>query len=154
MGGGRKKLIAVARLYCGDPTKYGRSCQDCKRWVYDADTGRRALDKTKRLPDGGQDPGAFLPMPKTSDPPCHTCAKTVGMEPSRRHWRFGPPDPPEWCYRAFKFFLRCRAVNWQTPHAGDPVVMRNAELFQGVLEAHERGQHLGMLTALGLLKRT
>jgi hypothetical protein len=140
-------------LYYTDPAKYGRSCADCRRWVHDKDTGRRALDKTKRLPSGEQDPEGWLLMPPSSDPPCHDCGKTAGMDPKRRHWRFGPPDPPEWCYRVFRHWQRCRAVRWNTTHGADPIVKRNAALFEEVEAAHERSQQTGVLALLGLLKR-
>lgn len=145
--------MTVARLFFLDPPKYGRTCAECVRFVFDEDTGRRADDKTRRHPL------TLAPVPLErgkTDPPCHACPKTIGLEVRSRHWRelarLGRGDPPDWCYRAFRHWQRCAAVAWRVADADDPIVGRNADLFAGVREGAERGRNEGLLAALGLLK--
>lgn len=140
MGGGRKKLLTVARLWFLDGSKYGRSCRDCRTMVYDEETGRPAPDRTK--------PGLALPMfrPKGSDPPCHDCPKTIGQE--SRHFT-AAVDPPAWCYRAFRHWRECNAVAWSGPDAADKLVRRNAALFQSVKDSVEQGRTGAILQLFG-----
>lgn len=149
MGAGRKKLLTVARLFHSDFAKYGRTCDDCRRWKFERN-GRVALDRTKRLPSGEQDPDGWLEMPPGVDPPCHDCGKTVGL--AVRHWS-NVTEPGWWHYKAFRFVQRCEAVNWQTPAANDPIVRRNAELVRMAADASEREDQTGLLVVLGLLAR-
>lgn len=137
--------MAVARLYYTDAARFGRSCLDCRRWLHEADGSRRE-DRTKTTPGNP----VWLPLPRGTDPPCHTCGKTVGLKV--RHWRFAP-DPPEWCYRAFYHYRQCRAVGWSTPDARDPIVRRNAVAFDAVRESAEEAGDRAVLISLGLLKR-
>jgi len=153
VGGGRKKLLTVARLFHTDYPRYGRSCEDCRTWKYEKD-GRVALDRTKRREDGTQDrddPAFWLRMPEGVDPPCHDCGKTVGLQV--RHWS-GVSEPEWWHYRAFRHHQRCKAVNWQTPDSVDPIVQRHAELFDMVAEAKGREDQTGMLLVLGLMAKS
>lgn len=149
MGGRRKKLLVVARLFHSDTAKYGRSCTDCRTWKYES-SGRVALDRTKRLPSGELDPDAWMPMPAGVDPPCHDCGKTVGLRV--RHWKHAP-DPEWWHYKAFRHHQKCRAVNWAGPDAADPIVRRNAELFRMAEDAAASEDQAGMLVTLGLLTK-
>ena len=140
----------VARLYYQDPAKYHRSCDDCRIWVYDESTGDRVKDRTRTLPNGEK---ADLMRVSGTNPPCHSCPKTIGL-PSR-HWRFllPNPDPPQWAYRCFQHWRQCEGVRWNCLDSEDSIVRRNAMIFGSVVEAEERSRNVGFLTALGILKR-
>lgn len=130
----------VARLFFGDPVKFGRDCRDCREYVYDESTGKREMSRVS---------GYTLPMyrPAAADPPCYECGKTVGLKV--RHWR-QVSDAPWWAYRAFRFWQQCRAVR---EYPRDPIVRRCAWIFDGVEEAHRSGRSTGVLEVLGLLLR-
>lgn len=150
MEAGRKKLTTVARLYHLDRAKFGRTCEECAASVFDESTGRVRLDRTRSRP------GRPVPLArdKRTEPPCHECPKTVGLEV--RHWshlKAEGGDPPEWCYHTFRHFRRCEAVQWQTPDAADHIVQANAERFAAVRRDAESGRNEGLLVALGILKK-
>jgi hypothetical protein len=133
----------VARLFALSPEKFGRSCKDCKTFVYDERSGRQSPDRTK--------PGESLRRTRQmGDPPCHECGKTVGLEV--RHYT-NATDPPDWCYRTFRHWRTMEAVEWQVPEAADPIIQRNALYFNAVRDAQHRGRDAGLLEMLGLLRR-
>lgn len=132
----------MARLWWTDFAKFGRTCLDCRTYQFDETTGKKTPDRTKAR-EG-------LPMlrVKSVDPPCHDCSKTVGL--TVRHW-LGATDPPGWAYRAFKHYRTCKAVRWHVPAATDPIVQRNAALFDGLWDVIEQGRSAGVLEILSLV---
>ena len=99
-----------------------RSCEDCKKYVYDHETGRK-----EEYPAGSGLPVLRLPG---SLPPCHTgpsaCAKVSPeskVELSERNQE---------CYR---HYLECRAVG---SFPDDPVVRENAAVIRSIEDASVR----------------
>ena len=139
MGGRDKKLLTAARLYFSDPPKYGRDCLDCRRNNYDETTGKVKMSRVS---------GYTLPMLRIGSPPCHECGKTVGLEPRDRVWA-NATEPGPRAYRAFRFWLECRAVG-EWPR--DPIVRRFASACAMVEEAVRNGRSAGVLEVLGLVR--
>lgn len=135
--------MTVARLFSLTPEKFGRSCKDCKTFVYDERSGRRSPDRSR--------PGESMRRTRTmGDPPCHECGKTIGLEV--RHYSFAH-DPPDWCYKTFRHWRAMEAIQWQASEASDPIIRRNALLFNAVRDAQQRGRDAGILEVLGLVRR-
>jgi hypothetical protein len=137
VGGGRKKLLTVARLFFIDRVKFDRPCRVCREYVFDEETGKPELRR-----------GTSLPMlrPRGSSPPCHSCPKTIEEPPAGRSWT-AAIDPPKWAYRAFRHWRQCAAVGFHVSDVEDRIVRRNAALFQSVADSVEAG-HRGALFAL------
>lgn len=133
--------MTVARLWFADKMKFGRSCRSCRELQYDEETGRPSPDR--------RFPGKNLPMyrPRSADPPCHGCAKTMGMPARERHWRH-VSDPPPWVYATFRHWQMMEATRWSSPAARDPIVCQNAAVFATVRESVDEGRRAGLLAAL------
>lgn len=87
-----------------------------------------------------------LPMarPPGTDPPCHDCPKTIGMQ--TRHWD-GAPDPTERTRKTYQHFRECSAVG---KFPDDPIVRRNAMIIRTVEDSIARGRAMGVMAMFGL----
>lgn len=113
--------MAGVRLVLLHPEVAGRSCGDCKQFLYHDGpnhlSGRKLL-----LPDGK--PRPRLPNVPT---PCWMCPKIPAGEAPFPH-NAVEMSPKSW--RAYTHYLECRAVLRFPDH--DPIVRRNAMLIRMV----------------------
>ena len=107
------------------PEVADRSCEDCRKWMYDHQKGKQVLDRQ----------GQPVPRPPQAKPPCEyaigqslerrkrVCAKispSAGLELNARNWQ------------AYLHYLECRAVG-QFPD--DPIVRQNAQILRSLHDA-------------------
>lgn len=115
------------------PKWASRSCEECKRWVYD-DQGDKVL-KTQQDPETGR----FLPLPMARPPgsplECARCPKI----PVSEYPHYDPRRAPEvacemdaQCWQIYHHYQECKAVG-HFPE--DPLVRRHAGIIRGVEEA-------------------
>ncbi len=97
----------------------GRSCEDCRTFVYDLETGQRKKDRK----------GAWLRRPPAPPgvltTPCHQCPK-VPTDAPEKHWRHAQDLNPR-SLRILQHYRECKAVG-QFPD--DPLVRRHAALIR------------------------
>lgn len=136
MGGRLKKLLTVARLWFLDRAKFGRTCESCRKWQFDEETG----DVTPNRTDGEP-----MRRPLRTLPPCHTCPKTAGQKD--RHWRHAT-DPPAWAYLTFRHWRQLAAVNWAGGDGRDKIVRKNAAIFQSVIDAVTQARGASIMDVL------
>ena len=128
------------------PEVAGRTCDDCRRYVYDdtpAGMGQRSL----RRDDKGR---MTLPIhrPLTAVTPCHQCPKTStgrredAVEIDRR------------TVQVYRHYRECRAVGWQVSEANDPIVRRNAAIVREIEDAADQGREATLNALLGQLVAT
>lgn len=84
-------------------------------------------------------------LPKGAEPPCHECAKTIGM--AVRSWKDVSDATPR-AYRTLRHYRQCRAVGWAVPFSGDKIVMKNAILLRTVEDAAEQLKQSEMTDAI------
>lgn len=108
------------RLVLLHPEIVGRSCADCKAWMFDDSPTRLSGRKFVRA-------GQPQPRPPNLPTPCHQCPKIpAGADPKPEN--AVELSPKNW--RAYSHYLECRAV-LKFPDA-DPIVRRNAVLIRMV----------------------
>jgi hypothetical protein len=139
------------RLLALHPEFAGRSCDDCKRWVYE-DSG--AVKRVKRHElRAGRVELVLAPMARQPNQPtpCHDCPKIPEGRPK------APEGAEEWAprhWRTWQHYLECAAVNWRVPEATDPTVRRNARVISRTLElcreVTESRRHRQLLRAVAL----
>jgi hypothetical protein len=106
------------------PEVAGRSCDDCKKHIYNEETGVR-----QEWPKGSGKP---MPRPKGTFPPCGYGATKCP--------KGSPEAGKEWTAEnrlAYQYHLECKATG-QFPD--DAVVRRNAGIIQRIMEQIDRGR--------------
>lgn len=103
------------------PTVAYRDCEDCKAWMYDEETGERALRHGRPIKRAGKPPCGFPTGPDTTR--CPKGTPEAGIELSERNWL------------AWQHYQECAAVG-QFPD--DPIVKRNAAIISRVEKAAEQ----------------
>ena len=118
-----------------------RSCEDCKRWMYDAKTGKREMRKRTNTDTGEVESYPLARKPGTKTP-CWNCPKCeienpklrtpedgVGAELSRKNWK------------ALRFYFQQKAVGGRV----DAIARRNCGLIEWILEEHRMRQNTAMI---------
>lgn len=118
------------------PEFAGRSCADCKRWLYRPDGSKMVRGRPQ---DGG------LPMlrPQGQPTPCHECPKVPSDAPERTSAHAIEPSEKSWL--AYQHYLECAAVG---SFPDDPIVKRNARVIRQVEQMWERQPLQTLLTLL------
>ncbi len=126
------------RLILAHPEVAGRSCEDCKRFIY-RDTPD-SMGEVVRDPNGNP-----RLRPLNVSTPCHRCPKIPkGMAPipasavelSEKNWR------------AFAHYRRCKAVG---RFPVDEIVEYNAAIILGVEESVQRSEVIGRLDSIAMM---
>lgn len=120
------------------PTVADRDCDDCRRFVYDEETGRRALRCGRPIarPEGTLPPCGYGP---DRCPKGHPAAGRALNAANRK---------------AYRHYQQCRATG---RFPDDPIVMRNAGVMylieETVKRAVARASHRQLLQILGVYRR-
>lgn len=111
------------------PEMADRTCSQCLRFMHDDKPGAMGPRTLRRDAQGRMTLPVFRPFNAAT--PCHQCPRTQpDMPPGPANGRRS--ELTEDNLRAILHYRRCRAVNWQTPDAADPLVRRTAAILQGV----------------------
>lgn len=118
------------------PEFAGRTCADCKRWLY-------RPDGSKMVRGRPQDGGLPLARPPGQPTPCHECPKVPDDAPERTsHYAI---EPSEKSKQAYQHYLECAAVG---NFPDDPLVKCNARIIRQVEQAWERAPLQRLLALL------
>ncbi len=118
------------------PEFFGRTCADCKRWLY-------RPDGTKMVRGRPQDGGKPIPRPEGQPTPCHECPKVPDDAPEKSSQY--ALEPSERSKAAYLHYLECVAVG---RFPDDPIVRRNAAIIRRVEQMWERQPLQTLLTLL------
>ena len=129
------------RLALEHPEVADRSCDDCRKWMYD-DAGNVAKRRDTR--------GIELPIlrPAAVPTPCYRCPKTEG---NQVRTSFNAVMMTETGWQTYRHYRECAAT---LSFPDDPIVTRNASLIRSVLDSAERStetrRHVALVTFLTL----
>ena len=112
------------------PEVTGRTCYDCRRYIF-ADTAREMGEQCFTRDRDGR---MTLPVhrPRNSAPPCHQCPKIPDGELPRPE---NAVEMTEQNWRTYQHYRECRAVG---VFPDDPIVRRNAATLRGIEDAAGR----------------
>lgn len=112
------------RMLLSYPEVATRSCDDCKKWLYNDDGGR-----VKRC-------GMDVPRHSNQPTPCHKCPKKSPEEAHKYELSLKNQ-------KAVQFHSVSKAVGFRnlTPEmANDPILQRNFAIIGGIEEQHDRDE--------------
>lgn len=112
-----------------NPHVASRSCEDCKKWLYDDRPDRMALKPVERA-------GERVPRIRGQLPQCKWCPKIPkGTDPIPEN--AVELSPRNWA--VYQHYLQCKAVG---AFPDDAIVRRNAMLIRQVEDAARRNESL------------
>ncbi len=126
------------RVLLNHPQVAFRSCDDCKRWLFDEETGK--IKKRK---------GVEIPRPEGVGTPCERCPK---KSPELAHlYELSAAN-----LKTLEIYWQCRATNGASLKHSDDLLNHNLSLIHQVIESHKdsvRTRELVQLFSVSMTKR-
>jgi hypothetical protein len=118
-------------LLLSHPEVAYRSCEECKRWVYDPKSGKLEKQR-KRNPDSGE--LELVPMPRKPGTklPCWNCAKCPDDPKLKTPEEGRKAELSAKNWKAIRFYFQQKAVGGPV----DELCRRNCGLIEWLLEEH------------------